>query len=464
MSELVDALGDWHRRDGPLYGSLADALAAVIRDGTLVRGDRLPPERALAGALALSRSTVIAAYERLRRNGLVVSRRGSGTVVAAFAATRTTPPAGSAAGSLRQRFADQPGGIISLRQAVDDGLPELTAAVLDLASSTLPELLTDAGYHPRGLPELRQAIADHYTAQGLPTGPEHVVVTSGATQAIALIAQHHLRRGSVVAVETPSWPGSVDLFRALNTRLIGVPLDDEGIRTDALGTAITQHRPDLLYVMPTFHNPTGLLMSHRRRRQLAEISARHGLPVVEDNAYLDDHPPIAAFATPDDRILTVGGLAKTVWAGLRIGWVRARPEIVEQLVRLKALADLGSPVLDQAVAARMLPHAPELAARRAAARRDRLAHLGSLLATHLPSWRWQAPDGGSALWIQLPTDDAQPFTAAALRHGVELVAGTSTDTTGTHDAFVRLPFTFPDETLAEIVERLAAAWHDVTVR
>lgn len=469
---LAESLGDWTTTPGPRYRTLADALSAAIRSGTLARGERLPSERLFAGVLALSRSTVVAAYDELRGRGLVTSRRSSGTVVDATPARGTTDLAdgrvtAGGAGPLLQRMVDRPGEIISLAYAVDDAVPELADELADLARTELPALLADAGYHPRGLPVLTSAIAEHYAACGLPTDRDQVLVTNGATQAIGLITQLYLRRNAVVAVESPSWPGCLDIFRAAGARLVGVPLDDEGIRRDALATTLAEQRPDLLFVMPTFHNPTGTLMSATRRRQLAELADRHGVPVVEDIAYLADPavtvPPVSAYGTGRAELLTVSGLSKSVWGGLRIGWVRAPSEIIDRLARLKAMADMGSPVLDQALAARLLPRVGELAERRAHRRHGLLAHAADLLADRLPAWQWRIPDGGPALWIELPgAADAREFATLALRHGVEVVPGHTTDPSGAHDTYIRLPFTFTGVVLAEVVNRLARAWAELT--
>ncbi|WP_341770880.1 PLP-dependent aminotransferase family protein [Actinocrispum wychmicini] len=470
VAELADALGDWAAAPGPRYRTLADALASAIHTGLLGRGDRLPAERAFAGALALSRSTVVAAYDELRGRGLVTSRHGSGTTVAAAPGRGADQTDGRVAGgqatALLQRLVDRPPDIISLAYAVDDGTSELADELVDLARTDLPRLLRDAGYHPHGLPELRTAIAEYYCRSGLPTTPAQVLATTGATQAIGLATQLYLRRGAVVLVESPSWPGCLDIFRAAGARLVGVPLDEEGIQADVLASAITGTQPDLLFVMPAFHNPTGTLMSAARRRQVAALCDRHRVPVLEDISHIG-HPtalpaPVAAHGTGAAETLTVGGLAKTIWGGLRVGWVRAPIEITDRLTRLKALADLGSPVLDQALAARLLPRVGELADRRHQLRRHRLAHATELLRTQLPSWRWRVPDGGPALWIELPGADARAFAAIAVRHGVEVVPGSTTDSGDEFDSFIRLPFTFPEEVFTEVISRLTRAWDELT--
>lgn len=468
LDELIDLLGDWSSGEGPLYRRLTDAVGRAVRSGDLRTGDRLPSERRLADALSVSRATVVAAYDALRGSGLAETRRGSGTQVSGGAAAHRVPVDGRVRGgqatAVVQRLITQPPDLISLGQAAEAGGPDLAQALLDVVRDDLPGMVGEAGYHPAGLPGLRAAIAAHHTAHGLPTVPDQLVVTTGATQAVALSAQLYLGRGSTALVESPGWPGCLDVLRAAGSRLVGVPLDSDGVRIDRLAAALAEHRPALLYLMPTYHNPTGTLMSAGRRRRVAELAAEHGVTVLEDSAHAaglapgQAPPPIAA--TPaGGTVLTVGSLTKAVWGGLRIGWVRAPQDTVARLARLKALNDLGSPLLDQALAARLLPALPALAPERARIRRERLTTITRLLAEQLPDWRWQAPQGGSVLWVRLPAGtDAQLYARVALRHGAEVIPGATMDATGAHDDYVRIPYSFAPETTAALVDRLSAAW------
>ncbi|TDU84396.1 DNA-binding transcriptional MocR family regulator [Kribbella voronezhensis] len=457
---------------GGLYRRLADAIAALIGSDELPVGARLPAERPLAEALAISRSTVVAAYDELRARGLVESRRGSGTTVAASAGRGRSGadkriPTGYGE-SLFHRITVDPGEVIAMTYAVDPGMPELARELEDLARTDLPVLLQGVGYHPRGLQVLRERIADHFSGSGLPTTADEIVVTSGAHQAIALATQMYLRTGATVVIEQPSWPGCFDLFGAAGGRVVGVPLDDAGIRPDLLAAALAEHQPAMLFVMPTFHNPTGRLMSASRRRQVAELAAKYGVVVVEDNAYSawdpagpDVPPPLAAFAPRNAEVFTIGSVSKAVWGGLRIGWIRAPKPLAERLARHKALADLGSPVIDQALTARLLPRLHEMTAERARLATGRRKLMGQLLTERLPEWTWQEPDGGSALWIRLTDTDARMFAQVALRHGVEVVAGRAMDPTGQHDDHLRVPFSYPAEVMSDAVDRLAAAWREL---
>jgi len=471
-ARLSALLGDWAIGEGPLYLKLAAALRTAISDGTLVAGTRLPPERRLAGLLTVSRATVVAAYDRLRGEALLESRQGSGTRVAAGVEARCDlddgrVPGGTAT-TIFQRLVDGPGSVISLTRALKESVPEVSAAVHEVMTEDLAGLLATDGYHSPGLPDLRAAIADDYTAAGLPTIPEQVLVTVGSQQALNLISDLYLRRdGAGVLVETPSWPGCLDVFRARGARLLTVPLDDEGLDPVTASAVLGRERPTLMYVMPTFQNPTGILMSPRRRRALAELAARHQVPLVEDSAYDafrlgEDPAPVAAYAPPGADVLTLGSLGKIVWAGLRTGWVRGPVTIIERLARRKVLADLGGPLLDQAIAARLLPRLNDIRAANHATILQRLDLLERLLRSQLPSWRWRRPDGGLSLWIQIPGVDIDAFAQVALRHGVEIVPGTAMDDADRFREFFRFPYGYPPEVLENAVARLARAYADLT--
>ncbi|WP_369822304.1 PLP-dependent aminotransferase family protein [Saccharomonospora sp. CUA-673] len=328
-----------------------------------------------------------------------------------------------------QRLIDGPGSVISLACAADAGVPEVSEALEEVARYDLPGLLADPGYQTRGLPALREEVARYYTDQGLPTSADEVLITTGAHQALVLLSEVYLRGASSVAVEAPSWQPCIDVFRAAGADLVSVPLDDEGIDDRRLATVLAEQRPSLLYVMPTFHNPAGVLMSDARRRRVAELAARHDVPVVEDNAYagcvmagdsgpngLDVPPPLSTYLPAGTEAVAVESL-KSVWGGLRIGWIRGPRGIVERCARRKALADLSGPLIEQAVAARLFPRLPEIVKKGAVERAQRCEYAEQMLTEQLPGWSWRTPDGGSSLWIALPEGgNSDVFAQIALRH------------------------------------------------
>ncbi|MFN2504067.1 MAG: PLP-dependent aminotransferase family protein, partial [Acidimicrobiales bacterium] len=381
--DLVTRLGPWSLGPGPLHRKLADALQAAIARGDLAPGSLLPAERSLARSLAVSRSTVVSAYDRLRGDGWIESRQGSGTRVRwaeAVPEGRRIPtgsgdvifrrlilgPSGVEGSSGPLGGTPGPGGIVSLAAAILPGAEAVTDAVASFSREELSDLVTTSGYVPLGLLALRREIAALHTRSGLPTNERQVLITTGAQQAISLAAALLARPGDRVLVENPSFSGTLDALRTAGAHPLGVPLDEEGADVEGFSRAAAESSPAALYLMPSYHNPAGIVLSEARRRRLARLSREQGLPVIEDNALeyvrLDAAPPppaVAAFA-PDAPILTVGSLSKVLWAGLRVGWVRGSEEMIGRLVHGKVVHDLGSAVLPQAVAARLLPRLEEL--------------------------------------------------------------------------------------------------------
>ncbi|RNL83528.1 aminotransferase-like domain-containing protein [Halostreptopolyspora alba] len=469
-SELAEVLGDWPMGDGPLYLKLTEALRRAVNGGALAVGERLPSERALAAALVVSRTTVVTAYGQLRSEGLLDSVRGSGTRVSPGLAPAR--PDGWVPGgrghSLYEGMLNGSDETISLACVGSEGLPEVAEAIRDVTAEDLPALMTESEYQPQGMYALRAAIAERYTAEGLPTHPDQIVVTTGAHQAIALVSSLYLRNGSPTLIESPSFSGCMDLLRAEGAEFLNVPLDRQGIDTVRVREVVRERTPHLMYVMPQYHNPTGTLMSPARRRELAEIAARHGIPVLEDFAYTgmrapEEPPPISAYAPRDAEVVLVDSLSKTSWAGLRVGWLRAPVEIAERLARRKVLADLGTPLLDQAVAVRLLPQLDQLARQRSELLASRMAFLEERLRDALPDWEWRRPDGGSSLWVRMPDTDASVYAQVALRHGVELIPGPvmTPEKDAEFREYFRLPFRHDERTLDALVSRLARAWSDL---
>jgi DNA-binding transcriptional MocR family regulator len=336
--------------------------------------------------------------------------------------------------------------------------------MVDVVTADGPKLLTQIGYAPAGLPELRDALAAMLTGDGTPTEPDEVLVTTGAQQAVNLATQLLVRPGDAVIVESPSFAGTLDVFRSRGARLTPVAVDDDGVDVRGVCAAAAATRPAALYVMPTFHNPTGALLAVRRRRELAELAAETGMPIIEDNALDncpldDDRPPsIAAFAGPDATILSAGSLGKAAWGGLRMGWLRGPRSLVSRLAELKAMNDLGSPLFDQAVAARLVPQLDRLRTDHRALLRRNLELVGSLLEEVLPAWEWRRPKGGPSLWIRLPAGTASAFAQVALRYGVEVIPGDVMSPTGEDRRCLRFPYSAEPPVLEETVRRLAQAW------
>jgi DNA-binding transcriptional MocR family regulator len=461
-ARMLMHLGDWSRGSAPLAGQLAAAIARAVERGDLPPGARLPAERLLAGSLAVSRGTVVAAYEKLREAGVLASRQGSGTWVrpdAARPVAALNDLTGTAvtARRLSSRLMEDQGGVIDLATSAAftlDGLPPQVLALPD--GGMLARLSGGHGYQPLGLPALRNALADRHEVPGTDAG--QIVVTGGGQQAIALVTDLVVRPGETVVVEAPTYPGALDTFGRAGARIVAVPVGDPG----ALRDAVRQHAARLVYVMPACHNPLGQPMPDAERRALARLAEEHQTYVLEDNILADllfdgsRPPPVAAYSR---RVLSVGSLGKVAWGGFRIGWLRGPADLVDRLGRLKAAADFGLSVPSQVIACALLTHLPQIAAARRAQLRDRLALVTDTLSAQLPSWRWHEPAGGLSLWVRLPYGDADDFNQQALRHGVDFTPGSAHGTGHTHRDHLRLSFGQPTETLRDGLSRLVAAWH-----
>ena len=464
-SEVEIVLGSWSVGRGALHAKLAAGLRNAIERRLLLPGTRLPSERELARHLVVSRSTVVAAYDALRADGLLESRRGSGTRVAQLPASGplgTQLPLNPVYRSLLDTGDDD---VISLACAITGAHPAVGEAISAVAADAPRTLLTNAGYLPLGLPDLRARIADFHTRAGLPTTPEQVIVTTGAQQAVNLCAALYVQPGDRVVVESPSFAGTLDAFRAAGSRFVPVAIDDGGVEVRGVRDAIEHDAPALVYLMPSFHNPTGAMLERNRRVELAELALASGVPLVEDNALehmtLDRTellPPIAACGPPDAPVLTIGSFGKIAWGGLRLGWVRGPAPLLGRLGEIKARADLGTPMFDQAVAALLLDEFDRM-------RRDRrtqllagLARTTDFLQQRLPDWQWRPPTGGVSLWVRLPRGTAAAYAQVAFRHGVEVIPGDVMSPAGGHGEYFRLPFTAPEDVLELTLERLADAW------
>ena len=451
--ELGERLGRWPAGRGPLHVLLAARLRRLIDEGELPPGEVLPPDRALASALAVGRSTVVGAYELLRQDERIVRRQGSGTRVAG------PEPAGvrqTTSAPMFLHLLEPGGGVIPLACAAPDTPPpELAEAYARIAPALVT--LRDIGYYPAGHPALRHAIADRYTGHGIRTGPEHILVSTGAQQALSLLARALLAPGDRVLVEGPTYPGALEAFReqAAVPRSLPAGLGN-------LAEAAREHHVALAYVISTFQNPTGSVLPPLARRALVQAAAAVGVPLIDDGVLADlafpgvqVPPPLAAYA---DGVISVGSLSKNIWGGLRIGWVRAPEPLIARLARLLAVHNLGGNVPAQLAAAELVPRLDELSARQAPARQARHDHLRAELARHLPDWDAPPVPGGQTLWVRLPYGDGTSFAQTALRHRVVILPGSGLDASGQSQEYVRLHFVAQQADLTEAVKRLAEAW------
>ncbi|GAA0610786.1 PLP-dependent aminotransferase family protein [Brevundimonas kwangchunensis] len=432
------------------YRSLAEGLKRLILDGRLPLDARLPGERRLAETLGLSRITVTAALDRLRADGFVVSRVGSGSYTA-------LPPGPS--GRRDPVHHREAAGVIDMATAVMPASEHVHAAYAE-ALASLPLHLPGHGYSPVGLHALRATVASTYDAEGLSTSPEQVVIAAGAQNAFALLLRALCRPGDAVVIDHPTFHHAIDAIVRAGMKPVPVALPDEGWDVETLTATIARTRPRLIYLVGAHHNPTGRVMSAETEAAIAASAENVGAVVVFDDTlkelWFDAPPP-----RPHDlgrHVVRLGSISKSWWGGLRIGWIRAAEPVVEAVVRTRASLGLGAPIIEQLATASLLAQNDEpLTIRRATLSRQE-AHLRQALTKALPEWEARRPPGGLSLWVGLPRPVSERLAGIADPLGVRIVPGSRFGVDGAFQRFVRLPFTLPESDLDQAVERLALAW------
>ncbi len=463
----------------PIYQQLVRHFRAQIESGHLPPGERLPPTRELARQLGIGRVSVVHAYAQLREEGLVVAWPGRGTFVAGKRAASEKgaqpvwQPSHLWSMGLREmtRLAQQPGVI-----AFNGGAPPDEFLPVEPLRQALNAVLSRDGAaavtyeEPEGYQPLRQSVAGYVSSLGIQCSADDVLITGGTQQALDLVVQTVLSAGDVLVTGNPTYLGILDVAHVRRIVPVGVPVGPEGMRLDALEIVLRERRPALIYVTPTYHNPTGTVMPLHRRRQLLALAAQYGALVLEDAVYheLGYHhtpppPPLKAI-DEENVVIHTSGFSKILLPGTRIGYLIASGAVRERLARLKEAADVCTPGLNQramqlylasgALSGHLQRVRAELRARceAACAAAERYFPKG----TH-----WNEPGGGLYLWVRLP--DGGPTSAelyaTAVQHGVAYAMGTLFHTDGSGGRHIRLNFAAHSPArIAEGFKRLGTAW------
>jgi GntR family transcriptional regulator/MocR family aminotransferase len=407
-----DLLLEFEFRRGRLRRSLTEALRAAIQNGRLPTATVLPSSRRLAADLGVSRGVVTDAYDQLVSEGYLEVKPRSAPVVAAVVAA---PPPAPEQPAHNWRFDFH-------ATAPDVGLfpRQVWIRAVERALRRAPDATLDYGDR-RGRIELRMAFSAYLArVRGVRVDPGRIVVTQGFTQALDLLCRVLVDRGAtILAMETPSHPELWATVRQSGLRLVGCPVDSEGLRTDELSVL----GADAAVVAPAHQFPTGAVMSPTRRLALVDWAARHGSLVVEDDydaEFRYDRTPVGAVQGLDPgRVAHVGTASKTLAPGVRLGWMSLPADLVEEVRIRKVLTDSGSPAVDQLALADLLStgeyerHVVR-ARHEYRRRRDRLVRA---LSMKLPGLEFRGAAAGMQLLLQLAdqVDDVAIADAAASR-------------------------------------------------
>jgi GntR family transcriptional regulator/MocR family aminotransferase len=476
------------QRGVPLFQQIARAIESDIRRGRLRPGDPLPGSRTLALALGVQRLTVVAAFDDLVAEGWLVTHKARGTFVSKELPDpkprRFAPQKSPAGMSTRvaydllpapkpERPYDVPRGGLLFAPSRSD----VRLAPGDLIGRAYRRAVGRRGgallsyANPEGHPRLREALSTMLAStRGLAATASNVCVTRGSQMALALLARALIKPGDVVAVEQLGYVAAWEAFRQAGAKIVGIPVDHDGLRVDALERAIADHDVRALYVTPHHQFPTTVTLSAGRRLKLLELARAHRFAIIEDDYDYDFHydgRPVLPLASVDPAgvVAYVGTFSKMLAPALRLGYVVAPTPLVERLAAHRSYIDTqGDPVLEYAIAELLEEGAIQRHIRRVKReyrdRRDALVfELRDQLGEHVT---FDVPAGGIALWVKARKGlDVDAWSRSARTHGAVIVPASSYTLDGRAQPFLRLGFaSLNAKELHEGVRRMVTALPD----
>ena len=470
----------------PLYRQIASHLRQSILSGALPTDTRLPSTRQLARDLGVNRITAETAYSELEADGLIAPHPCSGTyVLPLVSAPSTLPRDPSVPWPLWQTLPStrtdvsqhnnpeemlmaaghkQPlnfaAGVSDSRLFPSEEFRKVIHRVMRRDGSSSLEYGDRRGYKP-----LRETIAQVLASQGLSASAENILITSGSQQALAITAQLLLRPSDIVLVENPTYAGALDLFRSLSLTIIGIPMDESGMRVDKLERLLQRHHPKLIYTIPSFHNPTGACLPRVRRQQLIELADRYNVPILEDD-YVGDlryegrSQPALKSLDRGGGVIYVSTFSKMLMPGLRLGFLVADGPIYESLAAYKRVNDLGSSnLIQRGLEAYVTVGRYEAHLRRSRRiyRKRRDAMLAALGRYFPKGVSYTMPQGGLFIWVRLPEGlCADKLLPLACQNGISFACGNTFYIGNTGgEGYIRLSFAIhsPEE-IEEGIRRL----------
>ena len=437
----------------PLYKQIKAYLQQGILSGSLAADTRLPASRQLAHDLGVNRITVENAYAELESEGLIFSKLGSGTYVlppdsflpipknnldapwplwqqSVLAQNKVTPsklPDALPGAGRHPQIISFASGIGDANLFPAEDIRKALQAVMRRDGTAALDYGERSGYGP-----LREGIAHILASQGLHIQPENILITAGSQQALSLVSQLLLNPGDVILVESPTYAGALDLFRALGFKIVDIPVDAQGMQVEGLEKLLQQHHPKLIYTIPNFHNPTGTCLTGPRRRQLLVLADRYNIPIIEDDfvgdlRYEGHTQPALKALDPGGCVIYISTFSKMLMPGLRVGFIAADGPIYDCLVNFKRINDVATSALVQrALEAYVTVGRYQAHLRRSCQvfRRRRDAMIAAIR-RYLPAGvNFDPPQGGLFIWLQLPSGlSSEELLLLAWEEGVDFAPG-----------------------------------------
>ncbi|MFC7440332.1 PLP-dependent aminotransferase family protein [Laceyella putida] len=464
--------------DKPLYQQIAEFIEQKIAYGEFPPGSLLPSERKLAELLNVNRMTIVHVYEELQASGLIERKQGSGTYVSThkwgirpsvytnwkkYVEGGSFLPTYPLIRRIREEAKRMENGFDLASGELSTDLFPVQALQSAFTQQTIP---CDLGYeHPQGHLALRETVANHVmTYHKINTTSSSVLITSGAQQALYLITQCLLSPGDAVAIESPSYYYSLPLFQSAGLRIFGLQVDADGINPDDILALHRKHRIRMIFVNPTYQNPTGTVLADIRRQKMLEISAELGIPIVEDEPFsllsFEDqkHDPIKSF-DQSGNVLYIGSLSKVIASGLRIGWLIGPQSVINRLADARQQMDFGLSVFPQLLANQFLQSAdyPDHLQYLRKQLMDRRNLIMSALREILHGKiEFTTPKGGLHLWCKINQEvDDQKLVEEGIKNKILFMPGS---VFGAPNGYVRFTYArLRQKSIMEAISRFAEA-------
>ncbi|MAU13415.1 MAG: hypothetical protein CL607_26590 [Anaerolineaceae bacterium] len=485
MSSMLSVELDRNSEE-PIYKQLIRQIKMQIESGNLSAGTRLPASRELAKDINVSRISVVNAYAELRAEGYLSAHAGRGTFVSRDGQSVGSVTNGAVAQSSTSRAMHDYSirDMMKLARRSDiinfsHGSPPPEFFPMQHLQSAINTVLERDGAsamlyeRPEGYGPLRSGVRDYVSALGIMCSVDNVLITGGAQQAIDLVLQALVSENETIVTSAPTYIGILDVARARRLQVHSIPMDEDGIRLDCLEYYLMENSPRLIYVMPTFHNPTGKVMPLHRRRQLLNLAHEYDVPVLEDAVYHEFRfegeplPPLKALDTTDS-VIHVGAFTKMLLPGMRIGYIITSNSQFDRLVRVKQAADISTSGFNQRVIHMMMQRgviAQQLERNNRELKRRRDTAIEAAKRYFPEGCKWEVPQGGMYLWVTLPKSGptaAELFITAVQKH-VSFAIGNVFYVNGQGSRNIRVNYGLqhPDR-IEEGFRYLGDAWRELT--
>ncbi len=466
----------------PLYLQIKNRLAELIRAGLLAPGEKLPSTRDLAGSIGVNRNTVISAYQELEVEGLVMSHVGRGTSV------RMRTPGGAPGDRVQRPERMQVEALLSTTWR--SAYPRLPAGTEQFLETTEPQgTVSFASHDPelslfpvrefagcmqsamrkyggdllaagpaRGFAPLLEYLPGYLARRGIQCADSEIMIVNGIQQALSIVGRLFVDPGDTVIMENLSYPGALGVFRTLQASCIGIPIDDDGIRVDFAETVLSRRSAKLIYTIPTYHNPTGAVLSPERRERLLELARKHQVVIVEDD-YVHELSfdgrevlPLKARDTKDG-VIYLGSFSEILCPGIRLSWIVAPSAIIDRLLLIRQFADLYSSRILQGALLEFCQKGlldRHLKRKQAVYRKRRDVMVEAMKSRFPAEAKWKKPRGGLFQWVDLPRSiDALSLLMKTRERGVTFAPDRLFSVEEWERAGLRLGFAGVDDEMIE---------------